>query len=194
MGYMPLRLILASKSPRRADLLRLAGVPFAVRAVDVPEVPQPGEAPEAYVSRLAASKAAASGAEEGEVVLAADTIVVVDGAILEKPANVADAERMLGLLSGRTHRVMTGICLVGRPTRSDQTQSEDATETTHVRFVQMTETEIATYAASGEPMDKAGGYAIQGLAAKFIDRIEGCYFNVVGLPLALVYKMLAGRV
>jgi septum formation protein len=174
-------LVLASRSPRRQQILRDAGIPFVVRAADVPEERRDGESPIDYVRRLAEAKAFASPIGPGEVVLGADTTVAIDNHVLEKPRDTADAMRMLALLSGREHRVITGICM-----RNESRKIID-TATTRVRFVQLTQEEIATYAALGEPMDKAGGYAIQGLASKFIDRIEGDYFNVVGLPVALVY-------
>lgn len=180
-------LILASKSPRRQEILRQAGIRFEVRAPQVEEVLQPGEMPESYVRRLSIQKAMAVRRGKGEIVLAADTIVVVDDVVLEKPVDRSDAERMLRLLSGRSHEVLTGICLLGEGLDvSDMAR-------TAVRFHTMKEEEIATYAASGEPDDKAGAYAIQGLACKYIAGIEGCYFNVVGLPIALVYGHLGPR-
>jgi septum formation protein len=175
-------LVLASKSPRRQQILRDAGIPFVVRAADFAEERRAGESPIDYVRRLAEGKAFAVPAFSNEVVLGADTVVVIDDQVLEKPLDTADAMRMLALLSGREHEVITGICL-----RTESRKIVD-TATTRVHFVQLTREEIETYAASGEPMDKAGAYAIQGLASKFIDRIEGCYFNVVGLPVALVYR------
>lgn len=175
-------LILASKSPRRQQILRDAGIQFAVRAAGVPEERQPSESPVDYVQRLAGEKAAAIPMHAGEIVLGADTVVVIDGFVLEKPRDPADAARMLGLLSGREHDVITGVCL------RTATRVIVDVAATRVRFVGLTADEIAAYVASGEPMDKAGGYAIQGLASKFIDRIEGDYFNVVGLPIALVWR------
>jgi septum formation protein len=177
-------LVLASKSPRRQQILRDAGIPFVVRAADVPEQRRPGESPADYVRRLAQEKAFAVTILPGEIVLGADTVVVIDAQVLEKPIDAADATRMLGLLSGREHEVITGICL-----RSDTRKIVDAA-TTRVRFVPLTREEMEAYVESGEPMDKAGAYAIQGLASKFIDRIEGSYFNVMGLPVALVYRRL----
>jgi septum formation protein len=177
-------LVLASKSPRRRQILREAGIPFTVRAAEVPEVRRDGEDAEEYVRRLAWEKAAAVPAAEGEIILAADTVVVLDGEILEKPASAQDAARMLRQLSGRNHAVLTGICLK----QGDATVSDCAT--TIVGFAPLSEDEIASYVLSGEPADKAGAYGIQGLASKFVERIEGCYFNVVGLPVALVYKHL----
>jgi septum formation protein len=187
-------------------LLAQAGFVFDVIPAHIPEEPRPGEDPVAYVARLAREKAEAvyrqqgsgfrgqgsgSGAEiagSGEVVvLGADTTVTLDGHILEKPRDGEDAARMLRMLSGRTHRVITGVALV------DARGSEVAAEVTAVRFVTLSEEEIAEYVASGEPMDKAGAYGIQGRAAKWIPRVEGCYFNVVGLPLALVTAMLEER-
>ena len=192
-------LVLASASPRRRELLAQAGYTFDVRPANVPEDPHPGEEPVAYVARLAREKAeavyrtlAANGGTElaggGELaVLGADTTVVVDGKILGKPEDAADAARMLRMLSGRTHRVITGVAL------ATAEGTEVAAEATAVQFVTVPEEEIAAYVATGEPMDKAGAYAIQGRAARWIPRIEGCYFNVVGLPLALVTAMLEGR-
>jgi septum formation protein len=177
-------LVLASKSPRRREILSNSGIPFEVRAVDVPEIHRAGEEPEDYVRRLAQSKAEAVKAAPHEVVLGADTVVVLGHQILEKPADADDARRMLRMLSGRVHTVSTGVCL------RRERQVHVAVENTEVRFVTLHEWEIDEYVASGEPMDKAGGYAIQGLASKFIDRVEGCYFNVVGLPVALVYRLI----
>lgn len=176
-------LILASQSPRRREILERAGIAFTVRVADVDESLREGEGAQSYVRRLATRKAVAAG-KAGEVVLGADTTVVVDGMILGKPEGVADAERMLGLLQGRTHEVITGICLkVGGQLYIDA-------EVTVVRFLAMSSEEIAAYVATGEPMDKAGGYAIQGGASRYIDRIEGCYWNVVGLPVAKVAGLL----
>jgi nucleoside triphosphate pyrophosphatase len=177
-------LVLASQSPRRAEILRQAGIPFVVRVAPVDETARDGEKPEEYVQRLAEMKAAAAQAGPDEVVLGADTTVVIDGEMLGKPADDADARRMLELLSGRRHEVLTGICL-----RSGARCVRDWAATA-VWFAPLSAREIAGYVASGEPLDKAGAYAIQGLASKFIDRIEGCYFNVVGLPVALVYRRL----
>jgi septum formation protein len=177
-------LILASESPRRRELLAIAGFQFTVRARPIEEIRQPGETPIQYARRLAFEKAAAASPRLGEIVLGADTIVVVDDRILEKPADAADARAMLRLLSGRQHAVITGICLL----HDDGSVLDHAS--TEVRFAPMSETEIEEYAASGEPMGKAGAYAIQGLASKFVERIDGCYFNVMGLPVALVYAHL----
>jgi septum formation protein len=174
-----MELVLASQSPRRSELLRSAGIPFRVQAAHIDETPRLGEPPVAYVRRLAQEKAQAV---EGELVLGADTVVVIDNQILGKPTDAEDAARMLGLLSGRDHEVITGICLRGRETHI-------AHEITSVRFSHLTQGEIGAYVATGEPMDKAGAYAIQGLASKFIERIEGSYSNVVGLPVALVYRL-----
>jgi septum formation protein len=185
-----LNLILASQSPRRSELLETAGLRFTVRSRPVAEVRGPGEEPREYVIRLARAKAEAAWQGSGdEVVLGADTVVVLDERVLEKPADAAEARAMLRSLSGRTHIVITGICL-----RHAGGTIVDAAST-KVRFAKLDEREIADYAGSGEPMDKAGAYAIQGLASKFVEHVEGCYFNVIGLPLALVYrhwKRLAG--
>jgi len=177
-------LILASQSPRRKQILAQAGIRFRTRAVEVEEQRLANEDARAYVQRLACAKAQAVSAAAGDVVLAADTVVVVDDQILGKPANASEAAQMLRRLSGREHLVITGICL-----KSGGGTMVDA-ETTRVHFVPLSDAEIETYVASGEPMDKAGAYAIQGLASRFIQRIEGCYFNVVGLPIALVHRRL----
>ncbi len=177
-------LVLASQSPRRADLLAQAGIPFVVRVAPVEECRTPGELPEAYVVRLAREKARAARAEADEVVLGADTVVVASGELLEKPVDEADAARMLRALSGRAHEVLTGFCL-----RRDVAENIGVARTV-VRFAPLSEDEIAWYIASGEPRDKAGAYAIQGLASRFIEGIEGCYFNVVGLPVPLIYRRL----
>jgi septum formation protein len=179
-----MRLILASGSPRRQEILRNAGFDFEVLPGSVIEDPQPGELPEAMVERLAREKAlqVAASAPPATLVLGADTTVVVEGIMLAKPIDAADAARMLRLLSGRAHRVFTGVCLVEAPARVAAT----GCERTEVWFRALSETEIAGYVASGEPFDKAGAYAIQGRASRFVTRIEGCYFNVMGLPIALV--------
>ena len=182
-------LVLASASPRRKELLAQAGFQFTVTPASIPEDPRPGENPVAYVTRLAREKAqcifAQLQSDTAAVVLGADTTVVApNGEILGKPNDAADAARMLRLLSGATHQVMTGVA-VARAGRVDT-----AAEVTHVTVLALSDQEIADYIATGEPMDKAGAYAIQGYAARWIPRIHGCYFNVVGLPLALVSSML----
>ena len=175
-------LILASASPRRRELLATAGFRFSVRARPVEEVRRALESPVEYVRRLSYEKAMAARVRVDEIVLGADTVVVVDDNVLEKPRDAVDAHRMLQLLSGRVHQVITGICLL-REGRTLQDHS-----LTQVHFTRLTSSEIAQYVASGEPMDKAGAYGIQGLASKFVERIDGCYFNVMGLPLSLVYS------
>jgi len=180
-------LILASSSPRRRELLTQAGFSFTVHPAHINEDIHPGEDPTAYVTRLAREKAQKVFEELSDaeaVVLGADTTVVLDGEILGKPVDADDAKRMLAALSGRTHTVITGVAVVSAA------HMEVAAEVTGVKFRVLSVDEIAAYVASGHPMDKAGAYGIQGLAAKWIPRIEGCYFNVVGLPLALVSKML----
>jgi len=182
------RLILASASPRRAALLRAAGLEFDVAAADVDEAVLPGEAAQAYVQRLAEDKARAVAVSAGQrPVLGADTTVVVDGEILAKPADAGDARRMLRLLSGRSHDVMTGVCLLDPGRGHPAVRS--AVATTAVEFAPMNSQEIDWYVASGEPLDKAGAYAVQGLASRFVTRLDGSYSNVVGLPVALVYRM-----
>jgi septum formation protein len=210
-------LVLASASPRRRELLAQAGFSFEVHPAHIPEDPNPGEDPVAYVTRVAREKAEAvfaqlSGApgsgsprtglrpgggdldsetwesvnldRHSLAVLGADTTVTLDKAILGKPEDPADAARMLRLLSGRTHRVITGVAVV------TATSTEVAAEVTAVKFLTLSDEEIAAYIATGEPLDKAGAYAIQGRAARWISRIEGDYFNVVGLPIALVSTLL----
>lgn len=179
-------LILASASPRRTELLTQLGAAFERRPVDVDETPLDGEKPVAMVRRLALAKVGAGGAGGGEVVLAADTIVVIDGGILGKPTSPADAEAMLGKLCGRAHTVYTGVA-VGRG--GDKVQVE--VESTEVELIALDRDTIHRYVATGEPMDKAGSYAIQGLGAAFVARIDGSYSNVVGLPLALTRELLA---
>ena len=237
-------LVLASASPRRQDLLRNAGISFEVQATNIPEMPRDGEAPRDFAERLAREKATAVLAKcPGRLVLGADTIVVIDGRILGKPEDEADAARMLRMLSGRTHEVITAVCLAGTHLQPLETQigfkgflsrkpepqglksasvaassgiakaapypksilessfeksKVDATydvrsEITVVTMSALSEEDIRSYVASGEPMDKAGSYAIQGIASRWITRIEGDYCNVVGLPVALVWQMLKER-
>ena len=174
-------LVLASQSPRRAELLRAAAIEFIVQAADVDETPLEGEAPDDYVLRVAEEKARAV---RGDIVLGADTTVVLGSEIMGKPTDAADAARMLRGLSGQRHQVITGICLVRGAAIIRDIASTD------VWFAPLSEDEIAGYVASGEPMDKAGAYGIQGLASRFIERIDGSYTNVVGLPVALVYRRL----
>jgi septum formation protein len=186
-------LILASASPRRRDLLAQAGLKFTAEPANLNEDLLPDEVAAAYVQRLAEEKAqavwnahrASDTADDPLVVLGADTCVVVDGRILGKPVDSADIRRMLTLLSGRTHAVMTGLAVVTR----DRIVRD--VEITQVTFHQLSDREIAQYIASGEPFDKAGAYAIQGYAARWIPRIEGCYFNVMGLPIARTIALLA---
>jgi septum formation protein len=192
-------MILASASPRRQELLRNAGIPFTVQPAHIDEKLIMGESPKDCAERLAAEKARAI-VQQGwqDVVLGADTIVDVDGAILGKPRDEADAERMLRLLSGRSHEVITGICLAKRPMTTENLRLrfgfEDVrSERTRVSMVALTDEDILQYIATGEPKDKAGAYAIQGMASRWIDRIEGDYFNVVGLPVSLLYRMLRKR-
>jgi septum formation protein len=186
------KLILASASPRRRELLAQAGLKFTVSPANLNEDRLPDEAAAAYVQRLAEEKALAVwNAHKAEdtpddplIILGADTCVVSDGHILGKPADAADVRRMLQLLSGRTHAVLTGLAAI-----SAQKTVRDV-EITHVTFNRLNDRDIAQYIASGEPLDKAGAYAIQGRAARWIPRIEGCYFNVVGLPIARTVALL----
>lgn len=179
-------LILASSSPRRQELLREAGIAFEVRPAHILEERKTNEPPVDYACRLAREKAEAVAKDlPGRYALGADTIVVVDNEVLEKPKDASDAARMLRLLSGRAHQVITGVCLV-----APQGAADVRFANTLVHFRVVAEQEIQEYIASGEPMDKAGAYAIQGGAATWIQRIEGEYSNVVGLPLSLVKEML----
>ena len=178
-------LVLASASPRRAQLLTNAGYVFTVAPADLDETPLPGEAPTAYVRRLAEAKAAeVVRGRPDAVVLGADTTVVVDGDILGKPADAAEAAAMLARIQGRAHEVLTGVAVAGPAGLAS------AVASTRVWFSRMSPAEIAEYVASGEPMDKAGAYAIQGLASRYIERIEGSQPNVAGLPVALVHALL----
>jgi len=179
------KLILASASPRRSELLRAAGIEFTVRVADIDESILPDESPEEYVLRLSREKAQAV-AQTGEWVLGADTTVVVNGEIAAKPIDAEDARRMLRMLSGQWHEVLTGVSLLG----GEQVFSEVAV--TRVKFSALTDAEIDWYVATGEPMDKAGAYGIQGYASRFVESIEGSYSNVVGLPVQMVYRMIAG--
>jgi septum formation protein len=178
-------LILASASPRRAELLSSAGIAFDVLPAHVDETVRAGESPQAYVRRLAEAKALTVAlAAPDRSVLGADTIVVVDSLILGKPRDAEDAKRMLRLLSGRSHHVITAVSLC-----LNDTALSTEVEMTRVEFAHLDKAEIDWYVATGEPAGKAGGYAIQGLASRFVKRIEGSYANVVGLPVALVYAM-----
>lgn len=185
MSFMPL--VLASASPRRQELLRSAGIEFAARPANIPETRLPSEIPKEFAERMAREKAAFiwnGGFNEKAVVLGADTVVVIENEVLGKPTNANDAARMLRLLSGRRHFVITGVCLAG-------SNFEDVrSETTAVYFSKLSEGEISSYIESGEPMDKAGAYAIQGGASRWVSKIEGDYNNVVGLPVDLVKRML----
>jgi septum formation protein len=192
-------LVLASASPRRQEILRNAGISFVVHPTDVPEVPHAGEAPRAFAERMAQEKALAVFQQRPrDTILGADTVVVVDQEILGKPWDPADAARMLRLLSARSHLVITGVCLVGpalgTENREPRTGFPDVrSETTLVTMDSLSEEDIRSYIATDEPMDKAGAYGIQGIASRWISRIEGDYFNVVGLPMSLVWRMLQER-
>jgi septum formation protein len=192
-GSLPIEsafmLVLASASPRRQELLRNAGIRFTVQPADIDESPRANESARDCAERLAREKAlAVSRVRSRDFVLGADTIVTIDGLILAKPRDSADAIRMLRMLSGRTHEVITGVCLVAPDGEAPDVAS--GSENTRVTICEISEDEIRDYVASGEPMDKAGAYAIQGMASRWIPRIEGDYSNVVGLPVALVYSML----
>jgi septum formation protein len=177
-------LILASASPRRREILAASGIPHAVQPASVPEVREPGESPITFVRRLAEAKARAITVSNSDIVLGADTVVVLDDEVFGKPQDLDDAARMLRALSDRDHFVYTGICLL----RRDKSVVDVACTT--VTFLKLEEQEIQEYTRSGEPNDKAGAYAIQGIASKFISGIQGCYHNVVGLPVSLVYRHL----
>ena len=186
-----MKLILASASPRRAEILRNAGIQFEVRATDVDESRLTGELPGDYVRRLALAKALSAAAEyrdprDETLVLGADTVVVVDADILGKPASQDDARSMLRRLSGRIHEVHTGLALLRKPGAEQRVVEE----ITRVHFAPLTDREIEDYIATGEPFDKAGAYGIQGIGGRYVTRIEGCYFNVMGLPLARLWSLL----
>jgi septum formation protein len=196
-------LVLASASPRRRELLAQAGYRFEIQASSLDETPMAGEDGISLAIRLAREKAEAVFASRRQsrdpladdpsepiLVLGADTVVVCAGMLLGKPADAADAARMLRLLSGRSHQVITGVCVAAGSRASAAV--EVAAEVTQVSMLSLSESEISAYVASGEPMDKAGAYAIQGRAGRWIPRIQGCYFNVVGLPLALVSSLIEG--
>jgi septum formation protein len=186
-----MKLILASASARRAEILRAAGVPFEALSMDVDESRRAGETVEAMVLRLAEAKArtvvaSLKSPNETTLVVGADTVVDLDGEVLGKPGSARVAAEMLRKLSGRTHRVVTGLSVIRVPGGEERLELE----TTQVRFAPLTAEEIDRYAATDEPLDKAGAYAIQGIAGRYVERIEGCYFNVVGLPIARLYRIL----
>jgi septum formation protein len=186
-----MKLILASSSPRRAEVLRNAGFTFEIRPAPVDETRHPHESAEAYVERIAEAKARAAAAqarESGEpaIIIAADTTVLIDGHILEKPTDAADARRMLRLLSGRTHEVLTALAVTNTRTGQESLHVEK----TRVEIVKLSDEEIENYIATGEPFDKAGAYGIQGIAGRFAARINGCYFNVLGMPLSRLWTTL----
>ena len=178
-------MILASQSPRRRELLALVGIPHEVRPADIDETYLPGEPPRDHAERLAREKTAAIAAAEPEaLVIGSDTIVVVDGAVLGKPAEPAEAERMIARLAGRTHTVMTGVAVAWRG------QTRSAVEEVDVTFHPLSAREIAEYVATREPMDKAGAYGIQGYGATIVARVDGDYFAVMGLPLQRLVRLL----
>lgn len=183
-----MKLILASASPRRAEILRDAGMSFTVMSSAVDETPIPGESPNEHVHRLACAKVELVAARSvgPAIVIGADTVVVLDGQIIGKPRSAEDARRTLQLLSGRTHSVVTGVMLIRLP----DAERRGFVETTQVQFSAISPEEISRYLATDEPYDKAGAYAIQGRAGRYISRIEGCYFNVVGMPLARLWQEL----
>jgi septum formation protein len=183
-----MKLILASASARRAEILRDAGLSFVVLSSAIDETPYSNESPNDLVERLALAKAelVAARAIGPAIIIGADTVISLDGHILGKPRSTDDARRMLEKLSGRTHSVVTGIALIRIPDAERRT----FVESTLVHFAALTSEEILRYLATGEPHDKAGSYAIQGHAGRFIPRVEGCYFNIVGLPLSRLYRAL----
>ncbi len=181
------KVVLASASPRRAEILQTVGWPFEILAVEIDESRRETENAATYVERLALSKAEAARSQRTEaMIVAADTVVLIEGQILGKPHDHEDARRMLRLLQDRWHQVLTGVALISNET----IQTKTAHEVTEVEFAAMTEEEISWYVSTGEPMDKAGAYAIQGLGARFIKGISGDYFNVVGLPVRLLYELI----
>ena len=192
------KLILASASPRRRELLKAAGFDFEVLPASIPEVAKKGESPEQFVRRMAQEKAEAVWRKlpqpRRHPVLAADTVVVLGNQLLGKPADAEEAREMLRALSGNEHLVLTGLCLVYLLPQGPAIATEPTVDvrvaSTVVKFSKLTELEIQEYVASGEPLDKAGAYAIQGRASKYVEWVRGCYFNVVGLPVSLLYRML----
>jgi len=180
------RIILASASPRRADLLKKFGLEFELAPSNIGERPHPDEAPADYITRIARAKVIAVARQrEHGLVLGADTVVVLDGRLLGKPENEQSARDMLGLLSGKWHAVMTGVALYDIESRREVADYDK----TLVRFAQMSDREIAWYLSTGEPMDKAGAYGVQGFGGLFVEEIAGNYYNVVGLPIPLVYRL-----
>lgn len=180
------KIILASTSPRRSELLTQIGVEFELASSNVQERPHPDEAPPDYITRIARAKVIAVARQrESGLIIGADTVVVLDGQLLGKPEDEAEAERMLRRLSGRWHAVMTGVALYDVATRQEVADFDK----TLVKFARLTDKEIEWYVKTGEPMDKAGAYGIQGLGGLFVDEIAGNYYNVVGLPLPLVYRL-----
>ena len=180
------KIILASTSPRRSELLKQIGVEFELASGNVQERPHPDEAPPDYITRIARAKVIAVARQyESGLIIGADTVVVLDGQLMGKPEDEADAERMLRSLSGRWHAVMTGVALYDVATRQEVADFDK----TLVKFARLTEKEIEWYVKTGEPMDKAGAYGIQGQGGLFVDEIAGNYHNVVGLPLPLVYRL-----
>ena len=180
------RIILASASPRRAELLKQIGVEFELVPSQIEERPHPDEAPGDYITRIARAKVVAVARErDSGLVIGADTVVVLDGRLIGKPQNQADAHRLLRLLSGKWHAVLTGVALYDVETRHEVADYEK----TLVKFAQLNDTEIDWYVNTGEPMDKAGAYGIQGLGGLFVEEIAGNYYNVVGLPIPLVYRL-----
>lgn len=186
-----MQLILASQSPRRAELMKLLRIPFCVRAADIDETMDPSAAPCDEVARVSRKKAEATPRTQRDIVVAADTIVVCDGRVLGKPRSAQEAARMLTLLSGRDHQVMTGLTVLRGG------EATTCTETTDVHFRPLSRGEIAAYVATGEPMDKAGAYGIQGGGALFVERLVGDYYNVMGLPvcrLSMILRRIAPEI
>jgi septum formation protein len=191
LGKSQVELILASKSPRRAEILRQAGFAFDVHATHVDETRRPRESPRHHVQRLAHMKARLVAEHRKRkkrpaIVIGADTVVLAQGKLLGKPSDVKEARRMLALLSGRTHQVLTGLSILRVPEGTELHH----VETTRVRFLKLSKDDIDDYIATGEPFDKAGAYGIQGIGGRFVASIEGCYFNVMGLPVSRVWSML----
>ena len=184
-SHLHTSIVLASASPRRQDLLRNAGIAFIVRPADIPEIPRNGEPPRSFAERMAREKArAVRGNAQAGFILAADTVVAVGPQILGKPEDADDAKRMLRLLSDRPHEVITAVCLLCADVEDVRSES------TAVHFAAMSDEDINDYVSSGEPMDKAGAYAIQGRASRWVSKIHGDFYNVVGLPIDLVWRML----